>query len=78
MVAQAAVVEASAHLAATDLHRYHVRLHAMHYRVTGDPAALEAAHTELAAQAAHFSDAKLRDAFLQEVALHRWIGAQDV
>ncbi|HHW87946.1 MAG TPA: AAA family ATPase [Chloroflexi bacterium] len=75
-LARSAVAEAGAHLAATDLRRYHVRLHAMRYRVTGDPAALAAACTELDAHAAHFSDPSLRDAFMQEVALHRWIRTQ--
>ena len=68
-----AVTEASHHLAATDLQRYHVRLHAMRYQVTGDPAALEAARTELEKQVSLFRDADLRAAFLQNVAVHRQI-----
>lgn len=68
-----AVTEASHHLAATDLHRYHVRLHATRYQVTGDPAALEAARTELERQVNLFRDADLRAAFLQGVAVHRQI-----
>ena len=72
-LAQAAVAEADRCLAATDLHRYHVRLHAVRYLVTGDPAALAAARSELDTQAAQISDPGLREAFLWKVAIHRWL-----
>lgn len=70
-----AVAEAERHLAATDLRRYDVRLHAVRYQVTGDQAALAAAYAALDTQAALFSDPGLREAFLREVAVHWWIKA---
>ena len=78
VLAGEAVAAAGNHLAMTDLRRYHVRLHAVRYLVTGDPAALAAARNELEMQAAHFSDPALRAAFLQEVALHRWVAHESM
>ncbi|HMP42198.1 MAG TPA: tetratricopeptide repeat protein, partial [Roseiflexaceae bacterium] len=72
-LAVAAVDEAATHLVPTDMHRYHLRLHIIRYLVSYSPADLAAAHRELMRQAALFSDAELRRAFVERVALHRQI-----
>jgi tetratricopeptide (TPR) repeat protein len=74
-LAALAVTEASQHLEATDMRRYHLRLFAVRYQVSGNLADLAAARAELARQAELFTDAGLRGAFLKRVALHRQIVA---
>jgi hypothetical protein len=71
--AETAVAEAVAHLGPTDIARYRLRLHWTCYQVTGEPEALAAARSELERQTAAFSDPVLRQAFLQNVPLHRQI-----
>ncbi|MFO7632058.1 MAG: AAA family ATPase [Caldilinea sp.] len=75
VLAESAIAEATAHLAPTDMHRYHLRLHAVRYQVSGDPASLTAARAELASQAGFFNNAELRTAFLNNVSLHSQISA---
>ncbi|HRQ37796.1 MAG TPA: AAA family ATPase [Chloroflexota bacterium] len=69
--AETAVNEAAAYLEPTDIARYHLRLHWTRYQVSGDPAALAAAHAELERQHGRFRDPALRLAFLHHVPLHR-------
>jgi predicted ATPase len=71
--AATAVGEAAAHLAPTDIARYHLRLYWTQYQVSGDPTALAAARAELERQAAAFTDSALRRAFLQAVPRHAQI-----
>jgi DNA-binding SARP family transcriptional activator/tetratricopeptide (TPR) repeat protein len=49
-LAQAMVAEAAARLEGSDMRRYHVRLYALQYAVTGDPAALAAQQREMERQ----------------------------
>lgn len=74
-LAELACAEAAAHLEATDMGRYHLRLHAVRHQVGGAAADLAAAQAELARQAALFTDLDLRAAFLERVDLHRQIAA---
>jgi tetratricopeptide (TPR) repeat protein len=74
-MAELAVAEAAGHLQATDMHRYHLRLHAVRFQVRGDPTDLAAARAELARQVTLFTDAELRAAFVERVGLHRQIAA---
>ncbi len=71
--AAAAVAEATTHLAPTDIARYHLRLHWTRYQISNDPADLYAARVELESQVAAFHDLVLRQAFLDNVPLHRQI-----
>ena len=73
--AAAAVEEATAFLAPTDIHRYRVRLCAARWRILGAADDLTAAREVLAAQAAAFTNEGLRRAFLEKVPLHREIAA---
>ncbi len=63
--AETAVDEATHYLQPTDIARYHVRLHTVRYRVTGEATALAAARAELDRQAARFRDPALRAAFVK-------------
>jgi DNA-binding SARP family transcriptional activator len=62
--AQSAVEEARARLEGSDMRRYHLRLYATIYAISGDPVAMAAVETELASQAAGFSDPELRATFV--------------
>lgn len=67
-VAQSAVTEAEVRLASSDMRRYHLRLRAARYAVTGEPAALAAFEEELARQAEGFGDPKLQATFVERTA----------
>jgi hypothetical protein len=62
--ALAAVDEASARLAGSDLVRYLLHLHATRYAVTSNPADLAAFQAELARQADGFKDPEMRAVFI--------------
>lgn len=64
------VAEAAAHLADTDMYRYHLRLAIIRAHVSGTSTDRVAAQAELTRQAAHFGDDTLREAFLRRVTLH--------
>ncbi len=68
--ATTAVAEAAAHLANTDMYRYHLRLAIICAHISGTSADRAAAEAELARQAALFNDDALREAFLRRVPLH--------
>jgi DNA-binding SARP family transcriptional activator/tetratricopeptide (TPR) repeat protein len=74
-LAELAAAEAATSVLATDMRRYHLRLYAVRFQISGDPADLAAARAELTRQAALFGDAELRAAFLERVGLHRQITA---
>lgn len=63
--AETAMIEAATLLEPTDIARYHLRLHAVRWQITGDQAALAAARAEVQTQAACFKDPDLRAAFLR-------------
>lgn len=62
--AHASVAEAADRLKGSDMRRYHLRLHATRYAVTGESAALDAFQAELASQATGFSDPALKAEFI--------------
>ncbi len=62
--ARSAVEETAERLAGSDMRRYHLRLYAADYAVTGNRAALAAAQAELEQQAAGFGDPQLRALFV--------------
>lgn len=72
-LAEAALTEATAHLAKTDLERYSLRLLIVRHQISGNVRDRDAARLALERQAARFTDSALREAFANEVALHRKI-----
>jgi tetratricopeptide (TPR) repeat protein len=63
-----AVEEATERLAGSDMRRYHLRLHAVRYAVTGDPGALAGFEEEQARQAEGFGDPEFRATFVESTA----------
>ncbi|WP_129670890.1 AAA family ATPase [Candidatus Chloroploca sp. Khr17] len=72
-LAEAALNEATAHLAKTDLERYSLRLLIVQYQISGTLHDRDAARQALQRQAARFTDSALREAFVREVALRTLI-----
>ncbi len=68
--AETAVTEAATCLQPTDMHRYHLRLHATHWHITHNPADLIAFQAELERQVASFTDLALRKTFWQHIQRH--------